>query len=184
MRALSKTRANRYPDAKSLSLDVERFLAGQSVSSHSESIVERANRLIRNHRGIALATAIALAAVACILLFSYVSEMQKKLELAEANKATETARDKTRRTRGDSDAILKINAEFLSRIGEENPHTIDQMWNVAETFKNTDPKDLTANAELFSMLSTAFTKLKEGEKSEKFAPVSYTHLTLPTICSV
>ena len=54
LRALEKDPARRYPSADELSADVGRYLDGERVSAHRETILERAGRVLARHRVLAL----------------------------------------------------------------------------------------------------------------------------------
>lgn len=62
---LNKTMAggqeHRYQNAEELANDVRRFIAGDPVSVHQESIVERGVRWCRHHQGIAASVALSLS---------------------------------------------------------------------------------------------------------------------------
>ncbi len=58
-RAMARAPESRYPSARSLADDLNRFLSHQLVTSHRYSIGARAWRLVQRHRGVAVAAFIA-----------------------------------------------------------------------------------------------------------------------------
>ena len=50
MKALMRNPAERYPDAKSMSKDISRYLDGEPVSAYRESILEKAGRWVNRNR--------------------------------------------------------------------------------------------------------------------------------------
>ncbi|TWT51307.1 Serine/threonine-protein kinase PknD [Rubripirellula amarantea] len=56
-KAMSRSPGDRYESAELLASDVRRFIAGDSVSVHQESFIEKSVRWCRHHQGIAAAVA-------------------------------------------------------------------------------------------------------------------------------
>jgi hypothetical protein len=49
-RAMAAEPGERYPKVEELAADLSRYLAGQAVGAHRESLIERAGRFARRHR--------------------------------------------------------------------------------------------------------------------------------------
>ncbi len=78
--ALAFDAAQRYPDARALAEDLQRFLNGQLVASHRYSPRERLVRFVRQHRvsvGIGAIAATALALVGTIAVVRVVAERDR-----------------------------------------------------------------------------------------------------------
>jgi eukaryotic-like serine/threonine-protein kinase len=68
-RAMAETPEARYPDVPAMAADVERFLAGEPVSAHRETWLERVGRVARRHR-VALLLVLAYLVMRAVLLFA------------------------------------------------------------------------------------------------------------------
>ncbi len=105
-KAMSAAPANRYPSAKELGEDVERFVLDEHVTAHSESTVEAISRFSRRNRSFINATLAALAVVSLTATTAAVwinsarsdaiaakfaeSEQRKKVEIALASEQSRT----------------------------------------------------------------------------------------------
>ena len=68
-RAMAPEREARYPTARALAADLERYLDGEPVSAHREAFLERAARLARRHQAALLLLASYLLLRLVILFF-------------------------------------------------------------------------------------------------------------------
>ncbi len=101
LKAMAWAKADRYPSASALAEDVQRYLAGESVSAYREGLVERALRWMWRHRA-ALVRGVAAAAVLAIFVGAFflvrhalnrAAEAEKQLKAeAEARQREEEAR--------------------------------------------------------------------------------------------
>jgi WD40 repeat protein len=80
-KAMARNPRDRYPTAKELGEDLERFVAGQLVAAHEYTWFERAERWIARHR-----TALAVAAV-CVVLLVVGAIVSVRRILAERDRA-------------------------------------------------------------------------------------------------
>ena len=120
IRALAKNPLDRYPSAKELAGDIERWLADEPVSSYREPLLTRAARWVRRHRALVGAAVTALiVAVAGLLAVAVVQAdgsrrlTTKNLELEQANAQITLARD---RAEGRVDLALGAVASFWSAV--------------------------------------------------------------------
>jgi hypothetical protein len=69
MKALALKPEERYPSARALSDDIERWLSDEPVRAHRESMLERAYRWTRNHRTLATSLLVGyLVAAAAVVI--------------------------------------------------------------------------------------------------------------------
>jgi len=122
--AMSKERSDRYQTASELARDVQRWLADEPVSVHTESWHERAGRWLRRHHVWARSIAVALILVAAVALVASIlverarrneaaahAETERALEaeqhaLAEAQTAKDEATERFRQARRAVDEML------------------------------------------------------------------------------
>lgn len=89
-RAMKKARHDRYPSAKELAEDVERFLTGAIVQAYEYSPVELLRRVYRRNRA-AINTALAALVLLCILgAASYVKVVRSRNEAIAARDVAES----------------------------------------------------------------------------------------------
>jgi eukaryotic-like serine/threonine-protein kinase len=62
-KAMAHDPMKRYPSARALADDIERWLADAPVSAHSENLIEKASRFVRKHQTFSVSTAIVLLAM-------------------------------------------------------------------------------------------------------------------------
>ena len=86
--------------------------------------------------------------------------------------------------------LMKYNAANVNQLFDRiNRNSIgmdeyfDRLFNLHETTSNYPPYNLVTVSEVESRLELALAGFKKKEVNV-YTPVSYTHLTLPTICSV
>ena len=75
LRSLSKDADARYPSARELALDLERFLNGALVETYNYSVWERLRRFYRKHRAVVL-TGIGAIGVLAIVIAASISRLQ------------------------------------------------------------------------------------------------------------
>jgi tetratricopeptide (TPR) repeat protein/tRNA A-37 threonylcarbamoyl transferase component Bud32 len=96
MKALEKDRTRRYESPSALARDVERYLNGEAVEASPPSATYRLGKLLRRHRGPALAAAAVLVAVlsgAGVSLWqAFRATRAEAAALREADRARENAR--------------------------------------------------------------------------------------------
>ena len=91
LRAMSKERARRYPDAQTLADDLGRFLRGEPIHARPISRIERASRWVGRHRALAaclLALAIAVPAGAVLGVRAWLGHIALGRALAFQSRAT------------------------------------------------------------------------------------------------
>jgi serine/threonine-protein kinase len=120
MKALAKNPPERYPSAKELVGDIQRWLADEPVSSYREPLLTRAARWVRRHRTLVGAAAAALIVAVGGLLAVAVVEAEggrrlaaKNQELVQANTRVAFARD---RAEARVDLALGAVASFRSAV--------------------------------------------------------------------
>ncbi len=120
VQALAKNPRDRYPSAKELVGDVERWLADEPVSSYREPFLTRAARWVRRHRtAVGVAATALVVAVAGLLAVAVVQAdgsrrlAAKNLELEQANTELALARD---RAEARVDLALGAVASFRSAV--------------------------------------------------------------------
>src|SRR5262249_2891856 len=62
-KAMAPEPSERYPSARELKADLERFLTGQLVGAHSYTLAERVRRFARKHRALLSVSALAITAL-------------------------------------------------------------------------------------------------------------------------
>lgn len=83
--AMSRRKMDRYGSAIDLAEDLERWLADEPVSVVRESLPDRANRLVRRHRGVALtllSTSVLIATLS--IVYSFLLNHQKNIAQSAA----------------------------------------------------------------------------------------------------
>jgi WD40 repeat protein len=103
-KAMAASRTQRYPDAKALADDLNRYLARQPVEAHEYSVAERVARWVQRHRALALATVtvLVLAALGASLATVREAGLRREAEtstrsLLEVQGRTELAAGRPRR---------------------------------------------------------------------------------------
>ena len=130
-KAMATSRAERYPDAKALAEDLNRYLARQSVEAHRYSLAERTARWVQRHRALALATVSVLTLSAAGATFASLREAGLRREaetstrsLLEVQGRSELAAGRPRRAavyfaaalkRAPGDAALRMLLEQSAR---------------------------------------------------------------------
>src|SRR5206468_228648 len=91
LRAMAQKPADRYPSARALADDVERWLADEAVSAHRDPLPTRAWRWVRKHRTLATSAAgvLLMGLVGAGTVAAVVTA--KNRALRAANAATKTA---------------------------------------------------------------------------------------------
>jgi WD40 repeat protein/tRNA A-37 threonylcarbamoyl transferase component Bud32 len=69
-KAMASDPAARYPSARELKADLERFLTGQLVGAHRYSLAERVRRFARKHGALLSVTALALVSLSTVAVLS------------------------------------------------------------------------------------------------------------------
>lgn len=94
-RATATSTADRYPDAKALALDLERYLDGRRVEAHSYSSFELLRRLVRAWR-VPLAVLAAALIVLAIVIVIGVGQVRDERDRANANLSLTLVREAQR----------------------------------------------------------------------------------------
>jgi WD40 repeat protein/serine/threonine protein kinase/tetratricopeptide (TPR) repeat protein len=87
LKALALSPNDRYPSARGLAEDIERWLADEPVEAHRESRAERVARWMRHHRALTRAAAAALVAIALVATGAaiLINREWGRTSIAEAN---------------------------------------------------------------------------------------------------
>ena len=91
--ALNKEPAKRYPSAKALADEVQRFQAGVAVEAYRYSLLERAVRFGRRHRALVLTGAVSLLLLAAVSSIYSLSITRANLELMHSRDSLIVSRD-------------------------------------------------------------------------------------------
>jgi serine/threonine-protein kinase len=115
LRALAKEPENRYPSARALGKDVQRWLADEPVEAYREGMPARVARWGRRHKT-------AVAAAAAILLASVVALSLSTVLIAREQKLTEQARRAEQEQREQAQKSLEMACravdEMLTEVGQ------------------------------------------------------------------
>jgi serine/threonine-protein kinase len=115
VRALAKEPENRYPSARALGKDVQRWLADEPVDAYREPLPARLARWGRRHKT-------AVAATAAILLVTVVALSCSTVLIAREQKLTERARQAEREQREQAQQSLTMACravdEMLTEVGQ------------------------------------------------------------------
>lgn len=97
---------DRYDTAASMADDLERWMSGEAVEAHTESLVEKSFRLLWRYRAQAVSAAIALMTITVVTLISmiFVNQAKKSEEVAKLQ-ATQFKGEAIQRYRGARQAI-------------------------------------------------------------------------------
>ena len=143
LKAMKRDRDDRYPSARALADDVERWLADEPVSAHAYPATARVARWVRRHRPqVGIASALLLSAlIAAISLLEVRAEKGRanenfKLALDSVDQMLDRVSDRRlvrvpgmtglRRELGD-DAV-----EFLKKLVDQHPEDPDLRWRYAD----------------------------------------------------
>ena len=90
-KAMATATDNRYPSARALAEDIDRWMADEPVSAYPERLAERLARWMRRHKGLTQAAGAALAAAAIVAIVAAVlidrsrTETRAQRDRAQAN---------------------------------------------------------------------------------------------------
>lgn len=123
LRAMARSAAHRYPTARSLALDIERFLADEKVDAFDEPVWMQAWRWMRNHRtavfSLFAAVSVALAALSAgVILLGAANQRER----AAKNEATQNLAESVKqRQRAEENFQLAQQAvsEFYVQVSED-----------------------------------------------------------------
>jgi len=118
MKALDKDRARRYDSAGNLAADVQRYLAGESVSAAPPSTTYRLRKLVRRHRAAVFTAALVFAALVLGMIGTTVSLLHARDQRDRAVEAEHLATDRftqAEKARAEADAARE-EAERFNRI--------------------------------------------------------------------
>ncbi len=85
LKAMQKDRENRYQTAREMALDLERYLAGQSILARRPSLAELSWRWLRQHRRASLAALVAVALFAGSIAWLALDSSRQREATALAN---------------------------------------------------------------------------------------------------
>ncbi len=136
MKALDKERNRRYESASNFADDIERFLNDVEIQARPPSLAYKLQKIVRRHRGPAIAASIVLA-VLCLGLIG----TSLGLIWAQRNAKTARAAERTADTQRDAANVAEQDAvasrEKAERTAEQrrrllyasNMQLADQLWN-------------------------------------------------------
>ncbi|MCY3020370.1 MAG: protein kinase [Planctomycetota bacterium] len=88
MKALARSKGDRYQRVEDLRRDIELFIEGRAVSAKEDTFAESVVKLVKRNKGATVATAVGLAAVMAVVGAGYWLNLQEKRRAeAEADKA-------------------------------------------------------------------------------------------------
>ncbi len=117
MKALAAEPAARYPDARALSLDLQAFLAGRSVSALKDGFWPAVRRLVRRNRGIAATLGGAALAVLLVATVSFTRVLSERDLARRASDDAQRALAKERLANDTAQSALTLAAESDRRRG-------------------------------------------------------------------
>jgi tetratricopeptide (TPR) repeat protein len=102
MKALEVRKEDRYASAGALAEDLQRYLAGETISAYRETLLERTARWCRRHRQALARGAAGLAVAACVVfgLLKYQELEQRRLE-EQAQHAEELKQEEEKRAQAE-----------------------------------------------------------------------------------
>lgn len=119
--AMQKDPAARYPTAKALAEDIQRFQAGALVQAHEYRFREHLSRFLHKHRSLVFTTALATTALFVLGIYSYISIVYqshlKDLAAAEAVQRAAEAKDAQNRAEV---ATAKARSAEASAVSEKS----------------------------------------------------------------
>jgi serine/threonine protein kinase/predicted negative regulator of RcsB-dependent stress response len=92
-KAMAKRPEDRYPTARALAEDVQRWLADEPVSVHREPVTERLRRMVKRHRTLTTALAVLLMTVTAALAVGLAAVNAEKDRTRAAKDETQKALD-------------------------------------------------------------------------------------------
>jgi WD40 repeat protein len=107
-KAMARDAADRYPTARELAAELERYVSGGLVAAHRYSLGERSGRFVRRHRAAVSIGALAVMLLAALGVFSF-------LRIARERDAAESAR---RRAEESALAEGRMRSEAEQRLDE------------------------------------------------------------------
>ena len=176
-KSMHKDPSRRYPTAKALADDLERWMADEPVKAYREPLLQRGRRWLRKHRTLVgssvaalLVTAICLAGATVLLGEAYeqerVAKEQKDEQLLAATAAEEAARK----------------AEAKAKSAQKQSDKVTEF--LVEAFRGADPRMQGLDLKVVDVLDAAVAKLqREAEddpliKARLLAAIGETYLSL------
>ena len=135
LKAMALEPSGRYPTARALADDVERWMADEPVSAWREPLARRARRWGRRHRTAIAVSAVATAAAAAVLGAVAIVQTEARNRLDRANSALSRANAATTLARDEAERRVGLAMEALGSFAA----TVDE---------NLDVKNLPENAPL------------------------------------
>ncbi len=142
-KAMRSAPAQRYVSALEMKADIERYLADEPVSSREESIVEKAQRLLRKHRAIAQMAGL-MGVATIVMLSSFLSVMSNKnADLKSAIMREQTAKDDAIRQRSQvrEQLVQSIRENYAANMAQVSQAMTDRQPNrLAEMLDKAQPR--------------------------------------------
>jgi serine/threonine protein kinase/Leucine-rich repeat (LRR) protein/tetratricopeptide (TPR) repeat protein len=121
MKAMSRTRAARYPSVTDLACDINLFLEGRSVSAKEDTSLQAFAKLVRRNKGVSAAIAAAVLVLAVMgALFTY-DNARKRRQAEDALQAAVDAQKAERQTKlaaSERFAMQAVQAAEEGRLAE------------------------------------------------------------------
>jgi tetratricopeptide (TPR) repeat protein len=118
LKALARSPADRYPSARALADDVERWLADEPVSAWREPLAVRARRWMRRHRTAMTAAAVGLLAGVVGLAALAAVQSKANRDLTEAHHTVSNSLVAEMKAKKDTEEALAQKGEALARSKE------------------------------------------------------------------
>jgi serine/threonine protein kinase len=127
LKAMQFDPADRYHDARALAADVEHWLADEPVVAWREPLLTRAQRWLRKHRTIVVATAATMIVTMAMLSGFTVVLQAENQKLAAANLELQRSNDRERAARENADRNLLLAFRHVGEIASvfQQPQLVD-----------------------------------------------------------
>jgi serine/threonine protein kinase/tetratricopeptide (TPR) repeat protein len=161
LKALAKKREDRYPSARALAEEVQRWLADQPVTAYRDPLTVRLTRWARRHRT-AVTTAAALLLTAALALgVGLVAVNAEKNNTARAKQATEQAlaqiteeQGRTKEALAQVTAAQKATAQALEQVTAEKGRTQEALVAKAAALESSEKAEKSAKVQRQLALKT------------------------------
>ena len=145
-RAMARDPARRYPSAKDVAEEVQRFLSGALVQAYQYRFSEHLRRFVSRHKATLTTAAIALLALVGVGIYSYTNivrarglERQLRLEAEVARTQAEQAREEAVKAREAAEALAYQSSVRLLHqyVNSQNYGFADEfVWKLPEAYRN------------------------------------------------
>ena len=160
LKAMALGPEDRYPSARALADDVERWTADEPVSAYREPLARRARRWARRHRMAVTAASVSLVAGVVGLSALAVQQARANSALTKANGRTLDALGQARKARDEAAAALAWSEESRKQAEAVGNFLVD-------SFRKPDPRVAGKDVKVADVLDQARAGLKKGFAGSK-----------------